>query len=59
MVQIKGKLDRGKNKGRDQQELQLREMNGVPWSAWEVAEKSQGLREINSFLLNSMEHFQD
>lgn len=59
MVQIKGKLDRGKNKGRDQQELQLRETNGVPWSAWEVTEKSQGLRETSSFLLNSMEHFQD
>lgn len=53
-MQTKGKLDSGKNKGRDQ-----REMDGVPESAWEVTEESQGLIGINFFLLDSMELFQD
>ena len=54
-VQTKGRLDSGKNKGRDQWELQLREMDGVPESAQEVTEESQGLIGINFFLLDSME----
>lgn len=58
-VQTKDKLGIGKNKGRDQWELELRETHGVSRSARAATAESQGLRCMNVFLLKSMGLSQD